>query len=369
MRQRIVLAVLAMLVALPAAAQDDPKTKATELAKQGAELARNGQYAEAASKFQESINVFPMVDVYYNLAYSYEQLGQWEGCVQNYTKYIEVYKAEHSSADPPEIISVRRSIDKCTETVQPPITITTEPPGAQVALGAKDKILGATPLTQKLPPGTYQIFITKQDFTTVEAQIVVRKNEAGKFHFDLAKLTNTGKVRIVVNVKEATIYIDGKNYGISPYLETPELDAGAHQIVIKKERYGSINQPFEIQKDKTTELRYEIFIIDPPPSWRSYLGWAGVSIGVVCIAGGIVAYKFADDVFNDSPEYDQRVLLQNIGYGVGGGLLGIGTALLIWEAFSDSVDKADLIDVGALPLDLGVTPTRDGVFFNGTVRF
>ena len=51
----------------------DPKDRATKLAKEGAELARNGRYQDAAAKFQQSLAIYPIVDVYYNLGYCYEE--------------------------------------------------------------------------------------------------------------------------------------------------------------------------------------------------------------------------------------------------------------------------------------------------------
>ena len=345
------------------------KERAMAKAKQAAELAQNGQYADAASIFQESLNIHPMTDVYFNLAYCHEQIGDWKGCVSNYEKYLQQYRKEHSGADPAEIISIKRSIEKCRETAQPPISIASTPPGAQVGLGAADQIIGTTPVTKKLAPGTYKLFLTKEGYQSVETKIVVQAKQEGNFHFDLQQIVNAGKVEVRVNVRDATIYIDGKPYGISPYMETPVLPIGKHQIVIKKERYSSVNTTFEVTHGAVTKLDFNLFLQDPPPSWRSYIGWASVSIGLVTVAGGVVASRFAEQEFNDTDDYAQFELLQNIGYGLGGGLLGLGTILLIWEAASDSVDTDDLIDQSAAPYNFSVTPTEGGVFMQGGVRF
>ena len=347
----------------------DPKDRATKLAKEGAELARNGRYQDAAAKFQQSLAIYPIVDVYYNLGYCYEQLGNLQGCVDYYKRYLEQYRKTHNNTDPPEVQGVQRSIEKCTEKRQPPITVTSNPTGAQVSLGSKDKLIGTTTLTYKLKPGTYKLFIAKAGYVPVATNIVVLAQQPGKFHFDLRKVQDTGKLSVAVNVKGATIYIDGKNYGISPFTDTPDLKAGRHQIVITKDRYSEINATFTIAQGKTTELKYNLFLIDPPPSWRSYLGWAFVSIGVVSVAGGVVAFQFADAEFNDTSKFDDLIFYQNLAYGIGGGLLGTGTALLIWEAFTDSVDTRDLIRQSALPVNIGIVPTRDRVYIGASVRF
>ena len=348
----------------------DPKARAMTLANEGAKYAGNGQYKEAAAKYEESIRIHPIVDVFYNLGYVYEQMGQWKGCTDNYNQYLTRYRKGHNGADPAEIAGIKRSLEKCKESVQPPIEVTSEPPGARVALGAKNKLIGTTPLKQKIDPGSYQLFIMLDGHKTVQTAIVVQPRQPGKFHFTLQKVVNTGKVQVVVNVRDATIYIDGKNFGLSPYRETPSLEVGKHQVVVKKDRYNTVNQTFDVQRGRTTELKFDLHLDDPPPSWKSYLGWAAVSIGAVSIAGGVVAYKFADEKFNDTDDFDQLLLFQNLGYGLGGGLMGVGTILLIWEAFSDAVDSKDIIDVALEPpLQLGVTPTDGGAYFSGSVRF
>jgi len=346
-----------------------PKQRATALAKTGAQLAQDGHYADAASKFQQSILVFPMTDVYYNLAYCYEQVGNWKGCVDSYTNYLAAYRKEHDGADPAEIISINRSIEKCRETAQPPISIESTPAGAQVSIGEKGKLLGVTPLTKKLEPGTYKIFITKEGFKPVETFIVVQPKQEGRFLFDLQQVVNNGTVRIKVNIREATIYIDGKNYGLSPYLETPELPIGSHQLVLKKDRYTTINASFSVKQGEMTELTYSMVSRDPEPSWRSYIGWASVSIGLVAIAGGVVAFRFAEDEFNDTTDFSDLQLVQNVGYGAGGSLIGIGTILLIWEAYTDSVDTRDLIVDRGPRFDFTVMPTRGGAFIGTGMRF
>jgi hypothetical protein len=350
-----------------------PPERAKTLAQEGAKLAGAGQYKEACSKFQQSILVHPMTDVYFNLGYCYEQVGNWKGCVENYQQYIDRFKKSHDGAEPPDIIGVKRSIEKCTEIAQPPISISSTPVGAQVAIGEATKVIGATPLTQKFKPGTYKVFISKEGFTTVEREIVVQPKQAGKFHFDLRKEVKSGRVRIRVNVRDATIYIDGKNYGLSPYRETPELPLGSHQVVVKKDRYTTVNRTFEIVDGSETVLDYDLVLVDPPSSWRSYLGWASVSIGAVAIAGGVVAFQFAEQEFSDTDDFKQLELLQNVGYGVGGGLMGVGISLLIWEAFADSVDSNDLItdeeQAVLTPAGFGITPVDGGVFMQGAVKF
>ena len=351
-----------------------PKDRATALAKEGAEFARNAHYAEAASKFQQSVLVFPMTDVFYNLAYTHEQLGDWKGCVDNYTAYLAGFRGEHDRADPPEIAAVNRSIEKCRETAQPPISITSSPEGAQVALASRDRVVGTTPFEMKLDPGSYTIFVLKDGFTPVETKVVVQPKQPGKFHFDLRPVVNSGKVRIKANIRDAMIFIDGKNYGITPFEDTPELEVGRHQVVVKRDDYTSVNRTFEITKGQTTELDVDMFLTNPPPSWRSYLGWTSISLGALAIGGGAVAFVFAEDEFNDTDDFEQLELFQNLGYYLGGSLFAVGLGLVIWEAAIDRVNDDDLIQAGIVPAPsimpiVGIAPTDDGFFMSGGVRF
>ncbi len=355
----------------PPAGEDlSPQERAEKLALDGKKLLENGQYLEAAAKFRESLKLHPITAVYYNLAYSHDHLGEWQKCVTNYKLYIEAYKKEHNGTDPPDIISVNRSIEKCKVIAQPPISITSTPEGAQVARTEKHNIIGTTPLTLKLDPGKYIVFLSKAGYVPKKAQIHVLPKQPQKFHFDLAKVIKTGTITITVNVRDATIYIDGKNVGITPYQQTLKREIGTHQIVVKKERYTSINQTFVVKESLKKDLNFKLFLIDPTPSWRSYLGWTGVTIGVVSIAGGIIAYRLAEEEFSDTELFKDLQLYQNLGYSIGGSMLSIGISLLIWEAVRDAVDSDDLVRESAgLPFHIGFVPAAGGGHFYGTVRF
>ena len=63
--------------------------RAFELFQRGDELYRQGQFAEAAEKFREAYALDPNPTLLYNLARSYESLGDLERAAETYRDYLE----------------------------------------------------------------------------------------------------------------------------------------------------------------------------------------------------------------------------------------------------------------------------------------
>ncbi|TVQ89399.1 MAG: TonB-dependent receptor [Deltaproteobacteria bacterium] len=83
---RVALAALAIL--LPLAALADPKDDARKRFVEGVQLARAGQYQEAIELFREADGIFRHPATTYNIAYAYQQLGEFEQAIQWYELLI-----------------------------------------------------------------------------------------------------------------------------------------------------------------------------------------------------------------------------------------------------------------------------------------
>jgi hypothetical protein len=57
--------------------------------------------------------------------------------------------------------------------------------------------------------------------------------------------------------------------------------------------------------------------------------------------GGGVSTHLANQEYNDTPQFDQWVGYERLGYGVGTSLLTTGIALLIWDAFGENILDSD----------------------------
>jgi len=153
-------------------------------------------------------------------------------------------------------------------------------------------------------------------------------------------------------------------------------------VTLEKERYAPVTRIVDISAGKTLFLQEDLYLDDVPYSWRGYLGWTFVGLGLAGIGGGIAVGVIGSDqdFFTDSQEFKDLQLYQGLAYGLGGGLTALGAGLVIWEYARTAVEEDDVIPpserirppaTGApqpAPVSLGITPDG-GVHITSQFRF
>ncbi len=328
----------------------DEKKRAGEYYGEGEKLYRQELYAAAIENFKKAQAIMPHPANLYNIARAYEKLGDAENCVRGYDEYVALYKSRNDGKDPNDIVDVRASVSKCRLLMRPEITIGSDPEGAKVYIDDKTKLLGQTSYKTTLDPGKYKLFLVMDGFVPFEESIEVRAGEPLKLFFKLEKFQRVGRVRVKANVRGASLFIDGRNIGLTPYKDFITLDEGAHQVAMNKEAYGAFNREIKVEVNQDSEVISEIYLRDAPMTWKGYVGWTSLVVGVGLGVGGFFAGREADKYFKGTDDFEQWATLQKAGYGAGAGLLGIGIGLVIWDALDDELvksgDKLDPYAVG-----------------------
>ena len=146
------------------------------------------------------------------------------------------------------------------------IRIETTPPGATVYLEDKDgDPLGRTPYEGKLEAGNHTLIIELEGFVGQVSEISVKKkSSAQKFKVKLAKIEK-GVIEVMpakaqAQVAGAKVFVDGKEEGNLP--DTIKVDAGAHQVEVKKEGYRTYEEWVEVQEGETTRVKVELVATD-----------------------------------------------------------------------------------------------------------
>lgn len=350
---------------------DDQKRRAGALYNEGQNLFEQELYAAAIEKFKAAHAIIPHEVNLYNIARAYEKLGAAKECISWYDQYVDFYKKKYDSA-PDDIVDVRASIQKCRFLLKPEVTIGSEPPGAKVYIDDNEKLLGQTPYTTTLDPGTYTVFLDLNGYAPFKQAVEVRAGEPVKLYFKLEKMQRVGVVHLTSNVRGASIFIDGRNIGLTPYKDPITLDAGKHQFTIQKEDYTPFSREMEVVVNEEHTVASEIYLRDPPVTWKGYTGWIALGLGAAGIAGGVISKIQADKYFRGTDDFKQWETLQNVGYGVGGGLMGVGVLLLVLDAFDDEMVKpGDAIDEArtAPTMTPLISASPDGGMLGADVRF
>jgi len=359
-------------VARAAQPTQDQIKAAGALYEEGQRLFSQELYAAAIEKFRAANSIIEHEVNYYNIARSYEKLGAAAECVKGYETYVDFYKKKHDS-DPKDIVDVRASIQKCRLLMRPEVTIGSNPEGARVYIDSRDKLLGQTPYVTTLDPGTYTLFLDMSGYQPFEQQFEVRAGEPIKLYFKLEKLKRVGTVSVKSNIRGASIFVDGRNIGLTPYAEKIVLDEGQHQVTVQKDEYIPFSRELNIAVATDDVVVSKLYLRDPPMTWKGYVGYVSLVLGAGGVGVGYYAKTRADEEFAGTDEFEKWETFQNLGYGAGGGLMGVGVLLLILEAVDTDIVKPEdaLEEAQASPRVVPILTATpgDGAMLGADVRF
>jgi len=136
------------------------------------------------------------------------------------------------------------------------IEFITTPNGVEV-YDEKGNFLGETPFFVNLPKGFTKFSFEKKGFDKTEREINIKQNE--KISISLSEKMYSLKIN--TNISGATIYIDGKEKGETPF--AIKLKEGIYLIKLEKDEYDSYSEEIPLKKDfeKTITLNKNIFEI------------------------------------------------------------------------------------------------------------
>ncbi len=337
------------------------KARADGLRREATDLFSNGRYKEAIEKFRQAFEINQDLEMLYSIAVSYQNLEAWQECVNFMERYLE-----KASVGPKRdrAENTRKSCEARIERDQQ-LIIETDPPGARVFIDDRARgVVGTTPFRNYMRPGAHKVWIELDGHEVVTQDIEVQKAEPFRMNVSLRRERNAGWLFVDSTVIQARVYIDGKNVGLTPFKQPLTFGAGLHQVVVERDGYTRYNQQVNVDKGRVKVVDAYIVRSDGANSWRTPVGWTLNVLGVLSIGGGITAWQLSEDKFNDTQEFKDLALYEKLGYGIGGGLLAAGTALVIWDAARDVVldehKNPDYQKPVQAPKDGGASPDTDG---------
>ena len=160
------LLVWMVAAALPAAADDDPRAKASADFSRGEQLYKEGKYREAISAFKAAYETMPHAFSLFNIARCHENLGEVVHALSAYERSLAL------ATDPALRTDVAARIKRISSTPTK-FFVTSRPSGAQVTIdGRADAEPKPTPLVARLEPGEHVLIFRRAGY-----QLAVRRVE------------------------------------------------------------------------------------------------------------------------------------------------------------------------------------------------
>ncbi len=310
MRLRILLLVtmvLAFGTARRAAAQGDPWKNAQAAFNQGETYYLSGKFDDAAAAFKKAYEARPMPQFLYNVGAAYHMKGKkasepesYDKAVDYYTRYLGENKDAKDKDQIEKVIAVLKAEaerlraaaaaaaaaaatqptnptgTQPTPPTPPPtpsaevealgdagyrglVVIESEPQGANVYIGGKEKgPFAQTPWSGAMD-GEFQYLVEKRGYKSKEGRTSADPSKLLVLQIVLSEEDYLGWVEIKSNVPGANIYLDDKNVGAIGH--TPfsgNFKPGKHKVWIEADGYEPSEHDIEVIAGEAAEISAQL---------------------------------------------------------------------------------------------------------------
>lgn len=209
-------AALALLTAVPVAAQTPPAAQAESadraaerLNEEGKKLVAQGKYEEALEKFRESFRNFPLSNAIFNIGSMLYTLRRYE---ESFPFLEQTLRAPLDPRQREIVIQYRDNVLSQLKATHVAVLVETSPPGAKVAIN--DALVPfEAPMRVLLPYGTADLSVSLQGFKPQTIVINSSREQPPKDQRIRLERDDPDAVVTVFCPKGADIFIDGVMVG------------------------------------------------------------------------------------------------------------------------------------------------------------
>jgi hypothetical protein len=180
------------------------------------------------------------------------------------------------------------------EMSQPPafLQVVASIPGSTVYLDDRTAgSVGSTPWGDVVRTGTHRIWVERPGYETAERQIEIGLGQEQEVTVELERLS-FGVARVLTNVDEANVEIDGQALGTAPI--DHQLPAGEHQLRVRSRGMKDYETSFEISRGQTTRV---LVRLNPRPSRTS--AWVSMAFSALTFTASAVVGWYSTTIFDD----------------------------------------------------------------------
>lgn len=324
------------------AASESPEERALAIANRGRDYYQAGRYADAVAEMQHAFSIVQKSALIYNIAKSYEKMGEYDKAVAHYKSYLQM---EPEAPDRQDVVQIIAALEARMRQTLNELTVRTVPAVADVYIDDNRKMVGQTPIDVRLPAGKHKLVLVKNGYETIEREFEMPDDRSFGISYPLVKVKNYGGLRVDCNVAAAQIFVDGKILGLTPYEQIKLLPQGTHQVTVMRDGYYIFSSSTTIEKGKLTRVAAHLPEKGELTGWMTTLGaWLG---GASLVIGGATAglsYWLGGYFVRGTPWSEGFWTAEWIGLvaGLSGGCLGISLIGLDLLLQPSDINKVDL---------------------------
>lgn len=314
----LITTVSLVLISLTAAAED--KAAAKKHFKAGLELMKSESFADAATEFETSADLYPNKNNLFNLATCYRALDRQVEALD----ILERVKRDFDSKLKPDM---RADIDDQIaeiRTILANLSIAVAPDGATVSIDGED--MGVAPLSEPLVlrRGGHVIEVKLDNYETLTRSVTLAGGESSTESFELTELK--AQLMVVSKQTDAEIMLNGDPTAKTP-LESPlSVEKGSYVVAVSKDGFETMVKNVELAPGEEMSMEFDLAEIpgasqpetlpapteqrvsvvpqeDEPKRKRSPL--LGIGLAGTIIMGGVSAGMWGAAVSNKN-EHDDK---------------------------------------------------------------
>lgn len=162
------------------------------------------------------------------------------------------------------------------------ISITSDPVGAGIYLGASTVQAGTTNTVLTLVEGEYLVILRKTNYTDYMAPVLVTAGSVTGIDAVLVPLPPTGTIWVTSRPEKAKIFVDGEFRGLTPGASTET--GGTHSVLLTRTGYSDYSDTVNVSTGSTT---FVSGVLEPLVSGTGYISVSSSPPGAQVSLDGI----------------------------------------------------------------------------------
>ena len=246
---------LSMSVAFPLASLAQERTVAV-VKKEAVTAFRAKSYDKAAALFQELYGQTSNANLLFNIGLCYAQLQNVPKAIEFLEKFLSRVPNSRAANKAQKMLSELKMglTDEYVEVV-----IRTEPSEANVFLNERSGgMIGRTPYTLKLLPGSHVVIVDKEGYEGQTRTIGVSKDGAREIFFQLYPTNQMGAIKFMISERDADVMVNKRRIGRSPIREELRLPNGEHEVLVMKPGYTTWREKVNVKANESQVLQVDL---------------------------------------------------------------------------------------------------------------